>query len=178
MPPRVHHTLPPIVHAAHRGAKPSCTSFPTARIAARWMNRQSFDAIRTRKWAIRFPGTMAAGDIVKSCPQCNWETKGFHRPQMFELWPPDAGSSSPLGFCLHAANHSPRECRRSDNKSNEWKVRAVPHGPWIGLCEGMDVTCDGCRGEDSRHSAGNLGGGRSQPRLSIKPTIEQAESTG
>jgi hypothetical protein len=27
--------------------------------------------------AIRFPGTMAAGDIVQSCPQCSWEKRGF-----------------------------------------------------------------------------------------------------
>src|SRR5207253_742612 len=27
--------------------------------------------------AIKFPGTMAAGDIVQSCPQCSWKQRGF-----------------------------------------------------------------------------------------------------
>lgn len=27
--------------------------------------------------AIKFPGTMAAGDIVQSCPRCAWERRGF-----------------------------------------------------------------------------------------------------
>lgn len=27
--------------------------------------------------AIRFPGTMAAEDIVQSCPSCNWQRRGF-----------------------------------------------------------------------------------------------------
>jgi hypothetical protein len=30
-----------------------------------------------REVAIRFPGTMAAGDIVQSCPRCDWKRKGF-----------------------------------------------------------------------------------------------------
>lgn len=125
---------------------------------------------------IRFPGTMAAGDIVQSCPQCNWERRGFigrkcsncGRPMMAQVHRSATVYTPRTIVLVNAADRQQIERVESAGGSAralDWIMRGM-------VSPAMDV---GVRTADTLRAT-LLAAGLSE--AVIKSTIEQAQARG